>query len=330
MSRSTERREGTRRRPAAGARVAVADGQARLRDRAAAARRVAGDDPRGRPAVVTGRAVARAARRRRRATTRATRSIVAALGLAAVGDPAVVAAGRLRPAAAGGSATGSRSRWRRTSRQLHATVATIAHQERREHLDRLEVLRRHTFGLDHLFMSLFSTLGWVAAAGHRRGAAGHPGAPGARAAGAVRGARPWSSRPGGRASSRPCCERVAPAPAAGAAPVRARHDRPAGQGAAGHRQRRSTSPSAAGPSGGRCTGRCARAKWGTALWSSLAWAVFGLGYVGAVVFTATVVDASPGRSCSCWWSAASSRSSSARRSASSASCAASGWTSRAG
>ena len=40
-------------------------------------------------------------------------------------------------------------------------MATIAHQERREHLDRLEVLRRHTFGLDHLFMSLFSTLGWV-------------------------------------------------------------------------------------------------------------------------------------------------------------------------
>ena len=45
--------------------------------------------------------------------------------------------------------------------ELHATVATIAHQERREHMDRLEVLRRHTFGLDHLFMSLFSTLGWV-------------------------------------------------------------------------------------------------------------------------------------------------------------------------
>ena len=39
----------------------------------------------------------------------------------------------------------------------------------------------------------------------------------------------------------------------------------------------------------------ARAKWGTALWSSLAWAVFGLGYVAAVVFTATVIDASPGQ-----------------------------------
>ncbi|HEY4314488.1 MAG TPA: ABC transporter ATP-binding protein, partial [Actinomycetes bacterium] len=45
--------------------------------------------------------------------------------------------------------------------ELHATVATIAHQERREHMDRLEILRRNTFGLDHLFMSLFSTLGWV-------------------------------------------------------------------------------------------------------------------------------------------------------------------------
>jgi ATP-binding cassette subfamily B protein len=38
-----------------------------------------------------------------------------------------------------------------------------------------------------------------------------------------------------------------------------------------------------------------RAKWATALWSSLAWAVFGLGYVGAVVFTATAIDATAGQ-----------------------------------
>ena len=45
--------------------------------------------------------------------------------------------------------------------RLQASVATIEHQERPEHLDRLSVLRDHVFTLDHLFMSLFSVLGWV-------------------------------------------------------------------------------------------------------------------------------------------------------------------------
>ena len=45
--------------------------------------------------------------------------------------------------------------------QLQASVATIAHQERPELLDRLAVLRTQTFVLDHLYMSLLSTLGWV-------------------------------------------------------------------------------------------------------------------------------------------------------------------------
>ena len=44
---------------------------------------------------------------------------------------------------------------------LQASVATIEHQERPEYLDRLSVLRDQVFTLDHLFLSLFSTLGWV-------------------------------------------------------------------------------------------------------------------------------------------------------------------------
>ena len=44
---------------------------------------------------------------------------------------------------------------------LQATVTTIAHQERPELLDRLQVLRTQTFVLDHLYFSLFSMLGWV-------------------------------------------------------------------------------------------------------------------------------------------------------------------------
>jgi ATP-binding cassette subfamily B protein len=45
--------------------------------------------------------------------------------------------------------------------QLQASVATIEHHERPEHLDRLAVLRNQVFVLDHMYMSLFTTCGWV-------------------------------------------------------------------------------------------------------------------------------------------------------------------------
>jgi ATP-binding cassette subfamily B protein len=45
--------------------------------------------------------------------------------------------------------------------RLQASVPTVAHQERPEYLDRLSVLRNQVFVLDHLFMSLFSTCGWI-------------------------------------------------------------------------------------------------------------------------------------------------------------------------
>src|SRR6476659_1123374 len=45
--------------------------------------------------------------------------------------------------------------------RLQASVATIAHQERPEYLDRLSMLRNQVFVLDHMYVSLFSTLGWV-------------------------------------------------------------------------------------------------------------------------------------------------------------------------
>jgi ATP-binding cassette subfamily B protein len=45
--------------------------------------------------------------------------------------------------------------------RLQATVATIAHQERPEYLDRLSMLRNQVFVLDHMYVSLFSTLGWI-------------------------------------------------------------------------------------------------------------------------------------------------------------------------
>jgi ATP-binding cassette subfamily B protein len=45
--------------------------------------------------------------------------------------------------------------------RLQASVATIAHQERPQYLDRLSVLRNQVFVLDHMYMSLFSTCGWI-------------------------------------------------------------------------------------------------------------------------------------------------------------------------
>jgi ATP-binding cassette subfamily B protein len=45
--------------------------------------------------------------------------------------------------------------------QLQASVATVSHQERPEYLDRLSMLRNQVFVLDHMYMSLFSTLGWI-------------------------------------------------------------------------------------------------------------------------------------------------------------------------
>jgi ATP-binding cassette subfamily B protein len=45
--------------------------------------------------------------------------------------------------------------------QLQATIATVAHQELPEYLDRLSMLRNQVFVLDHMYVSLFSTLGWI-------------------------------------------------------------------------------------------------------------------------------------------------------------------------
>jgi ATP-binding cassette subfamily B protein len=45
--------------------------------------------------------------------------------------------------------------------KLLASSSTIEHHERPEYLDRLAVLRNQVFVLDHMYMSLFSTCGWV-------------------------------------------------------------------------------------------------------------------------------------------------------------------------
>ena len=44
--------------------------------------------------------------------------------------------------------------------RLQASVATIAHHERPDYLDRLSVLRDQVFVLDHMYMSVFGIFGW--------------------------------------------------------------------------------------------------------------------------------------------------------------------------
>ena len=45
--------------------------------------------------------------------------------------------------------------------RLQASVVTIAHHERPDYLDRLGMLRDQVFVLDHMYMSVFATLGWI-------------------------------------------------------------------------------------------------------------------------------------------------------------------------
>jgi ATP-binding cassette subfamily B protein len=45
--------------------------------------------------------------------------------------------------------------------RLQASVITLEHHERPEYLNRLAVLRNQVFVLDHMYMSLFSTCGWI-------------------------------------------------------------------------------------------------------------------------------------------------------------------------
>jgi ATP-binding cassette, subfamily B, bacterial len=174
--------------------------------------------------------------------------------------------------------------------RLQASVATIAHQERPEWLDRLTVLREQVFVLDHMYMSLFSTAGWVLRLAVTVGllVSIHP----ALAALAL------CALPTVLTSAwRPAVERGAEERGAQAARL-ARHlyltattappgkeVRVAGIGPRLVAERRAAWE--------RWHRPVAAARWGSAAWHSLAWAVFGAGYVGAVVAVATVLDAGP-------------------------------------
>src|SRR5438128_1022846 len=165
--------------------------------------------------------------------------------------------------------------------RLQASVATIAHQERPDYLNRLSVLRNQVFVLDHMYMSLFSTCGWILRLGVTVALlmSIHP-ALVLLAAFALPTVLTSTWRP---AVERAAHQRAAPfsrlarhlfTTATTATPGKEVRVTRIGQRLA--TERRSAWE--------RWYGPVSAARWGSAAWHTLAWAIFGAAYVGAVVF----------------------------------------------
>ncbi len=173
---------------------------------------------------------------------------------------------------------------------LQASVATIAHHERPDYLDRLAMLRDQVFVLDHMYMSVFSTCGWILrlAVTVALLVSIHP-ALVLLAVFAIPTVVMSTWRP---AVERAAQERAAQfnrrarhlfALATTASP--AKEVRVTGIGARLVSERRQASD--------RGYHAIARARWGSAAWNSLAWALFGGAYVAAIAFVAVVLHRSP-------------------------------------
>jgi len=175
--------------------------------------------------------------------------------------------------------------------RLQASIATVAHQERPEYLDRLSMLRNQVFVLDHMYMSLFSTLGWILRLGVTMAllASIHP---------ALILLVAFAVPTVLTSTWRPEVERSAQERGAQTSRL-ARHlftlatTAPPGKEVRviGIGERLVTERRAAWE---RWYGPVAAARWGSALWHALAWAIFGLGYVGAIVFVSSGLSAPPG------------------------------------
>jgi ATP-binding cassette, subfamily B, bacterial len=168
--------------------------------------------------------------------------------------------------------------------RLQASIGTIAHHERPEYLDRLAMLRDQVFVLDHMYMSVFSTCGWILRLGVTVAllASIHP----ALVLLAV-----FALPAVVTATWRPAVERAAQELAA--QPNRlARHlftiattaspgkeVRVAGIGDRLAAWRRAAWQRGHAP--------VSAARWRSAVWHTLAWALFGAAYVGAVVFVSS-------------------------------------------
>jgi len=168
--------------------------------------------------------------------------------------------------------------------ELQASVATIAHQERPEYLDRLSMLRNQVFVLDHMYMSVFSTLGWILRLGVTMAllASIHP---------ALLLLLLFAVPTVVTSTWRPAVERSAQESGAQSGRL-ARHLFTIATTAPPGKEVRVTGIGERLVADRRWAWECwygpvARARWGSSLWHALAWAVFGLAYVGAVVFVSS-------------------------------------------
>src|SRR6185503_6875030 len=175
--------------------------------------------------------------------------------------------------------------------RLQATIATIAHQEVPEYLDRIAMLRDQVFVLDHMYMAVFSMAGWILrlAVTIALLVSVHP---------ALVLVTLFALPTVFTSTWRPGVERVAQEHAAPfnrlarhlfatatTAPP-AKEVRLTGIGERLIRERRAAWQSGHGP--------IAAARWGSMTWHTLAWAIFAAGYVGSGVFVAAGLHASAG------------------------------------
>ncbi|HYI03499.1 MAG TPA: ABC transporter ATP-binding protein [Reyranella sp.] len=174
---------------------------------------------------------------------------------------------------------------------LLASISTIAHHERPDYLDRLSVLRNQVFMLDHMYMSLFSTCGWILRLGVTVAllVSIHP----------ALGLLVLCALPPVYTSTwRPAVERVALQRGAEAGRL-ARHLFDVATTASPGKEVRVTGIADRLVTDRRLTWEfgnapIAAARWASAGWHALAWAVFGAGFVAAVVFVSSVLAAPAG------------------------------------
>src|SRR5262245_13638992 len=175
--------------------------------------------------------------------------------------------------------------------RLQASVATLEHHERPDYLNRLAVLRDQVFVLDHMYMSLFSTCGWILRLGVTVVllASIHP-----ALTLLVLFALPTVATSGWR----PAVERAAEERGASAKRL-ARHLFQTATTAPPGKEVRVTRIGERLVATRRAAwekwyGPVASARWTTAVWHVVAWAIFSIGFVGAIVFVASYLRASPG------------------------------------
>ena len=175
--------------------------------------------------------------------------------------------------------------------QLQASVATIEHHERPLYLNRLAVLRDQVFVLDHMYMSLFSTCGWILrlAVTVALLMSIHP-VLALLAVFAVPTVLTFTWRPG---VERAAEEQGAPFNRLARHYFQTATTAPPGTEVrvTGIGEKLVTGRRAAWE---RWYGPVAAARWGSALWHTLAWTIFSVGFVAAVLFATLVIHATPG------------------------------------